>query len=178
MLNAHSDYCCDGHHPPILSCFQIGRVQPDIGPFALKGAVEEGVDAAVDVLTERRHLAFGYAAHADGLHEVVDLVCGGALDPCFLDHGHQRPLAGATRLKEAGEIGAFAQRGDFQMEGAQPYLEGALAEPVALGGAFVGALIARGADEVVHVMLHEFLQHGAGEIPQEITAIQLLHAIK
>ena len=112
-VDTRSDDGGDGHHPPVLSCFQIGGVQPDIGPFALAWSVEEGIDADVDVLAERRDLAFGYAAHPHGLHEVVNL----------------------------------ASLGYLEIEGAQPGLEGAL----------VGAFIALGTDEVLHVMLHELL---------------------
>ena len=79
--------------------------------------IDVGVDAAVDILAERRHLPFGYAAHAHGLYEVVDLAGGDALGPGLLDHRHERPLAGATRFEEAREIGAFAQLGDLEIEG-------------------------------------------------------------
>src|SRR5216683_5777741 len=46
------------------SRLHIGRVQPDIGPFAFERTVEEGRDLAVDLAAQPRYLALGDAGHA------------------------------------------------------------------------------------------------------------------
>ena len=44
-----------------LAHLHMGRVEPQIGPVALKGAVEEALDLAVDLAAQPRHLALGDA---------------------------------------------------------------------------------------------------------------------
>ena len=42
---------------PFVPDFDVGGVEPDIGPFAFQRAVEEGVDLLVDLLAEPADLA-------------------------------------------------------------------------------------------------------------------------
>jgi hypothetical protein len=93
----------------ILADLHIGGVNPQIRPVTLDRPLQERVDALVDLLTQPRHLAFGDAAHAHGLHEIVDRAGRNALDIGLLDHGGERLLGHPARLQKAGEIRALAQ---------------------------------------------------------------------
>ena len=65
--------------------FDVGGVEPDIGPVALDGPAEEGLHPLVDLGAEPRNLALADALHAHGAHQVVDRAGGDALHIGFLD---------------------------------------------------------------------------------------------
>ena len=97
----------DGSDATILPHFHIGGVDPDIGPFALDGALQQGVHPLVDLLAEPGNLAFGYARHSHGLDEVIDGAGRDALDVGLLNDRRQRLLAHAAGLQKARKVGAF-----------------------------------------------------------------------
>ena len=63
-VDAHRDDHRDRDDPPVLADLHIGGVDPQVGPVALDRAVEEGVDALVDLLAQPADLALGDAVHA------------------------------------------------------------------------------------------------------------------
>jgi hypothetical protein len=51
-VHRDGDYRCDRDDPTAFSLLQIGRVQPQIGPFARQGAVKERPHSLIDVLAQ------------------------------------------------------------------------------------------------------------------------------
>jgi hypothetical protein len=70
---------------PVPADLQIGRVDPEVGPVALRRPIEERRDPLVDLSAEPAHLALRHAAHAERLHEVVDRAGRYAVDVGFLE---------------------------------------------------------------------------------------------
>ena len=64
----------------LLPHFHIGRVDPDIGPFALDAPLQESILAFVDLLAEPGHLALGHARRAHGFDQIIDGTGCDALD--------------------------------------------------------------------------------------------------
>src|ERR1700694_280714 len=93
----------------VAARLHIGRVQPDIGPFAFERTVEKGRDLAVDLAAQPADLALGDAGHAHRLDQLVDRARGDALDVGFLDHRGERLLRHPAWLQEAWEVAALAQ---------------------------------------------------------------------
>ena len=89
---------------PLLAHFDVGRVEPDIGPVAFERAVEEGLDPFVDLLAQPGDLALRDAGSAHRLDEIVDRARRHALHVGFLDDRAQRLLGHPPRLEEAREI--------------------------------------------------------------------------
>ena len=71
-VDADSDYDGDTADPTALPRFQVGGVDPQVGPMALDRSAEERLDALVDVLAQTRDLALRDASAAHGLDQVVD----------------------------------------------------------------------------------------------------------
>jgi len=80
-----------GHRDDVVVApdFDIGCVQPDVGPVALDGPVQEAVHPLVNLATQARDLALADAIHAHSLDQVVHGPGGDALDVGFLDHRRQ-----------------------------------------------------------------------------------------
>jgi hypothetical protein len=51
-VDRDGDYRCHRDYPAALSLLEVGRIQPEIGPFAFQGPLQEGADPLVDVLAE------------------------------------------------------------------------------------------------------------------------------
>ena len=70
------DRDCDNyrrrHNPPALPHLHVGGVNPQIGPIAFDRPAQERFDPGVDLLAQPADLAFGDAAHAHGLDQIVD----------------------------------------------------------------------------------------------------------
>jgi hypothetical protein len=169
--------------PPVrpaagVAHLEVGGVEPQIRPFAFDPAIEEGADAHVDVLAERRDLALRDAAHAHRLDQLVDLARRDALDPRLLDDRDERLLGRLARLQEAREVAAAAQLRDLQLERPEPGLEVALAITVAVRRPLVAALVAPGADQSLSIELHQPLQHRLGQLLQKIPAAALLQQLE
>ena len=128
-----------------LARLHVDGVEPDIGPGAFQRAVEEGLHLVVDLATRSADLALGHAAHAHRLDELVDRAGRHALDVGLLDDSGQRLRGHALRLQKAGEVAAFVQLGDPQLDrtGARfPHpvaVAVALIDPVGITGAMGGA---------------------------------------
>ena len=110
-VHGHSDYGRHAHDPPALALLEVGRVQPEIRPLARERAVEEGVHALVDVAAQLADRALADARQPHRLHEVIDLACGHAADPGFLDHRDERTLGGLPRLQEGRDLSRGADQG-------------------------------------------------------------------
>lgn len=57
-IGCHGDYCSDGDDAPALTHFEIGGIEPEIGPLAFDRAGKEGVHALVDIFAQLRHPRF------------------------------------------------------------------------------------------------------------------------
>ena len=103
-VHAHRDDHGDRCDAMILPHLHIGGVDPDIGPFALDGPLQEGVHPLVDLLAEPGDLALGHTRHAHGLDEVIDGAGRDALDIGLLNDRRQRLLAHAPGLQKPREV--------------------------------------------------------------------------
>ena len=87
-VDADRDDHRDRDDVAVATRLHIGRVQPDIGPFAFERTVEEGRDLAA----QPADLALGDAGHAHRTDQLVDRAGRHALDIGLLDHRGQRLL--------------------------------------------------------------------------------------
>jgi hypothetical protein len=55
--NSDGNYCGNRDDTTAVADLEVSRVKPQIGPFAVERAVEEGVCSLVDVLVQFRDLA-------------------------------------------------------------------------------------------------------------------------
>src|SRR6185312_11110749 len=99
--------------------------------------------------------------------QVIDRAGRDALDVGLLDHRRQRLLGQATGLEETGEINAFTQLRDPQLDGASSRVPVAVAIAVALVGAALAALAVSGAAESVALQRHQALGGEADHLAQE-----------
>ena len=65
-VDANGDDDRDRDDVVVAPCFDVSGIQPDIGPFALDGAAQEGLHPLVDLAAQSRDLAFGDALHPHG----------------------------------------------------------------------------------------------------------------
>ncbi len=151
----------------------MGRIQPDIGPFAGQGPFEELVHPFVDILAQLRHGALGNAAQPHRLRQFIDAAGRDPTDPGLLDDGHQCLLGGFTRLQEAGEVAALTQLWHLPVQRAQTGIESALSIPVSPCGALRAAFVLAGADQAFDIGLHDQLQYGLGDGAKKIAAVLL-----
>src|SRR5579863_5689583 len=77
---------------PCSRILDVGRVEPEVGPLAFQGPVEEGGDLVVDLAAQAADLALGNAGHAHRTDQLVDRAGRDALDVGFLDHRGERLL--------------------------------------------------------------------------------------
>src|SRR5437763_3140324 len=154
-----------------------GRVEPQVRPLALQRPVEEGADPLVDVLAQLRDGALRDAREPHGLHQLVDPARGHAADPGLLDHRDERLLADLPGLEEGREVGALPELGDAQLQRAEPGVERAPPEAVAVVEPLRRALVAPGPDQALHVALHQQLQHGFRHRAQEVADAGLLQQL-
>ena len=101
VVDADGENDGDGDDAIVLTNLHVGRVDPDVGPFALDGAVEEGLDPFVNLFAKARYLALRNPAHPHGLDQIVDGAGRNALDIGFLNNGGQRFLGHATRFEKS-----------------------------------------------------------------------------
>lgn len=153
-VRRHGDYGRDGYDPAALALLEVSGVEPEIGPLAGQGAVEELADPLVDVLAQLRDGALRDPAQSHGLHQVIDAAGGHAADPRLLNDGHQRLFRGLSGFEKAGEVAALPQLRHLQVQRAQSGVERALAIAVAPGRALLGPLVPAGADHALDIGLH------------------------
>jgi hypothetical protein len=60
-VHAHGDHHSRGGHSPVLASLHVGRVEPDVGVWALQRPTPEALDLRIQLLTEPRDLALGDA---------------------------------------------------------------------------------------------------------------------
>ena len=172
-VGGDGDYRRDADDPPALTDLEIGGVEPDIGPVAGQGPVEELADPLVDVLAELRDRALGDAGQPHRLRQFVDAAGRDAADPGLLDHRHQGLLRGLARLQEAREVAALPELRHLEVQRAQTGIESALSIPVAPGRALIGPLVLAGADQAFDIGLHDQLQNGLGDGAKEVATVLL-----
>ena len=103
-VDAHGDDDRHGDDAPVLADLHIGGVDPEIGPIAFDGALQEGFDAPVDLFAQAGDLALGDAAHAHRLDEIVDGARRDALElPSSVDDGGERLFRHPARFEETGK---------------------------------------------------------------------------
>jgi hypothetical protein len=68
-VGGDGDYGCDRDNAAALADLEVGGVEPQVGPFALEGTVEEGAYPLVDLLAQLGDLALRDAG--DGSQEVA-----------------------------------------------------------------------------------------------------------
>src|SRR5690606_3049961 len=112
---------------------QIGRVNPEVGPFAFDGPVEKSLHLLVDLLAQPGDLALGNARHAHGLNEVVNRAGRNALDVSLLNDSRQSLLHHPARLQEARKVAAGAELRNAKFYCSGPRLPVSVAVAVALG---------------------------------------------
>src|SRR5579862_3978714 len=119
----HSDYRRDRDDAAALALLEVGGIEPEIRPFAGQRAVEERIDAIVDVPAQLADRALADSSQSHRLHHVVHPPGRDAADPGPLHHRDQPLLGGAPRLPEWWEITALTQLGDSEFKGAEPGLQ-------------------------------------------------------
>ena len=173
-VDADGDHHGDRDDAAAAADFQVGGVEPNIGPVAFDGTAEEGFDLLVEFLAQPADLALGDAVHTQGAHEVVDRAGRDAVDVGLLDDRRDRLLGQPAWLEKAREVAAFAQLGDAQLHRAGPCLPIAVAIAVALSQAVRRALARRRAGAAFNVQLHQPLGRKADHPAQEIRVGGLL----
>src|SRR6266571_3083804 len=153
-IGRYSDYCGDRNDAAALALLQVSGVEPQIRPLAGEPAVEEGMDALVDVLAQLGNLRLADPRQPHRLHQIVDPSGRDAADPGLLDHRDQRLLRALAGFEKRRELAALPQLRDAQLQRAEPRVEGAVAVAVAPGGPLAAALVTPGADNPLDVALH------------------------
>src|SRR5436190_22101594 len=154
---------------------QIGGVDPDVGPVALDRPLEEGLHLAIDLLAQPADLAFGHAAGAHGLDQVVDRAGRDALDIGLLYHRGERLLRHPARLEETREIRSLPQLRDAQFYTAGPRLPVPVPVSVALDKPQRALLAVAGPGGCSHLHLHQPLGGEANHLAQQIGIRTLLY---
>lgn len=125
-------------------------------------------------LAKLRDRALRDALQPHGLRQLVDTPGRYPTDPGFLDHGDQGFLRGLPGFEEAREVAALAQLRHLHVQRAQPCAQAALAVAVPPGRSSVGTLVFASANDALDIGLHDQLENGFGNSPQEIALIMLL----
>lgn len=177
-VDRDGDYGGDADDPSALSDLQVGSVQPEIRPLACQRALQEAVDALIDLFAQLGDPGLVEAREAHGLSQLVHPPGRDATDPGLLDHGDQRLLAGLARLEEGRKVrGAGPQLGNAQLQGAKTGVQCPLAIAVPVGLALRRALVPAGADHPLHVGFHQELQHRLRHAAQEVAVTGLLQQL-
>ena len=147
--------------------FDVGRIEPKIGPLALDGSVQEGADPLVDLGAEPGHLAFADTRAAHGLHQCVHVSRRDPLHVGLLDHGRKRLLGRSARLQKGREVAPLAQPGNAQLDRARPRLPVPVAVAIAVRQA-IGAPLAMGrTGRGAHLQFHQPLGGEADHLTQQ-----------
>src|SRR3546814_4949290 len=96
-VDRHGDGHGDRDDAAVLADLEVGGVDPEVGPVALQGALQEGDHPLVDLLAETGNLAFGNAGHAQRLDQLVDVAGRDALHPRVKPEGDRK----STRLNSS-----------------------------------------------------------------------------
>jgi hypothetical protein len=162
----------DIDHPAALADLEHQRVggEEGIRP-AVEWPVPEGRDLGVEVTSHLADLGLAQPGDAQGLDQALhptgahpEQVAGG-------HHRGQRPLCPPAGLEQpVGEVGAAAQLGDGQVQGARTGVE--LPGPIAVAavGPALAALAVAGAADRVGLGAHEGVDEGLQHLPQQVRA--------
>jgi len=164
QVDRNGHYGRDGDDAPGTANLDAGGIEPQVGPFAFKGAVQERIDPFIDLAAEPGDLALGDAGHAHGLDQVVHRTCRHTLDTSLLDdcrHGLLRRPAG---LQELGEAAAFAQLGDLHVNPARARLPRSAPISVSMVDPLGAALVRPRPTELIDVQRHE----AVGDEPEHL----------
>ena len=102
-------------------------------PGGVEGPVAELLDVLVEVGGHPRHLGLRQRVDAQGLDQLVHPPGGHPGEVAVRDDGDQRGLGALAALEQPlGEVGALAQLGDRDVDGADPGVQVAVAVAVAL----------------------------------------------
>lgn len=157
VFDRHRDQHCHGDDAAVLAHFLERRVEKQIRVCAIEPARPEGLHLGVELAADAAHLILGDALEAERFGELVDGARADAVHIRLLHHAEQRSLVAATRFQQAWEIRALAELGDLQLERAHPRVPLAIAIPVAAVQPRLGPLVRRGADQLGHLGVHQFL---------------------
>jgi hypothetical protein len=174
-VDGYGDYRGDADDPPALAHLEVGSVEPEVGPIAGERALEEGMDALIDVLAQLGHRGLGDAAHTHGLDQFIHAPGADASNPRLLDHRDQRFLNGLPRFQKARKVSAGPQLGDLEVERAEPGIEAAVAVAIAPGRPVAGSFMAASTDQAVNVGFHDDLQNTLCDCAQKISIPGLRH---
>src|SRR5713226_2922391 len=136
------------------------------------------MDLGIELFADAADLVLGDALDAERLGEVVDRPRRDAMDVGLLDHRQQRTLVPAARLQEAWEVGALAELGDLQLQGADAGIPLPVSIAVAIGGPARRALVWLGPDEVSHFGVHQLLREQPHAVTQEVGIRALLRLVE
>jgi hypothetical protein len=140
----------------------------DPGAIAFQRPVEEGLHLVVDLDTQTRYLALGYAGHSHGLHQVIDRTRGDALYIGFLDHCGEGLLGHPPWLKEAREIAALPQPRDAKFDGSGTGLPIAFTVAVAMCQTVGGTGTVGSTGAALDLQFHQALGAEADHLAQEV----------
>ena len=177
-VHRHSDYRGHRYDPAALAHFDVGGVDPQVRPVTFERPVQERVDALIDLFAQPRYLALGDPGHAHCLDQVVDRARGDALDVRLLDHRRQRLLRRPPRLQESREVAPAPQLRYPQRNRAAARVPVPIAEAVAPVLAALGAFAVAGANQPIHVHVHQPLRHKANHLAQQIAVGPLLKQLR
>ena len=172
-IGGNGDYGRDRYDPPALALLEVGGVEPDVGPVAGQGSVQELANPFVDILAQLRDGALGDAAQPHSLHQIVDLAGRDAADPSLLNYGDERLLRGLAGLKEARKVAALTQLRHPQVQRAEARVERAVAVAISPGRAPVSPFVPPGTDQAVDIGLHHQLKDSLSNAAQKISLIVL-----
>ena len=165
----------DRHDPAVPPRLHVGRVQPDIGPFPLDRPAQEALHPFVDLAAQPGDLALADPLHPHGLDQIIHRAGRDTLDVSFLDHRGERLLGRASRLQERGEIAAFPELRDLQLDRADARLPGPLAIAIAMIGTRGRALAVRRPGQALHLHVHHAVGDVGHHLPEEIVVRTLLN---
>ena len=168
VVDRHRKGDGDRDDAPGLAHLHVGGVQPQVGPVALQGPLEEAVDLVVDLPAQPGDLALGDAAHPHGLHQLVHRARGHALDVGLLDHRRQGLLGRPPRLQEAREVAALPELRDLQLDRARAGLPDAVPVAVALVDAIRRSLAVRRTGQTFDLQRHQALDRKADHLAKQI----------
>lgn len=126
-------------------------------------------------LAQPTDLAFGNAAHAHSLHEVINRAGRDALHIGFLNHSRQRLLGHPARFQKRGEVTTLAQLRDTQLDRSGPGLPVSVTVSIALGKAQGRLLPMRRAGCCADLQFHQAFGRKADHLAEQIGIRGLLY---
>jgi site-specific DNA recombinase len=174
VVDTDGDDHGDRDDAPGLADFDVGGIEPKVGPIAFQWTVEEGLDLVVEFPAQTADLRLGDPRHAHRLDQVIDRAGGDALDVGFLDHRGQRLFRHPAGFEEAREVTALAQLGDAQFDGSGAGFPGAIAIAIALRETLGASAAMRRAGQAFDFQLHQALGGEADHLAQEVAVGGLL----